>query len=107
MLVTKLLAAAAAHQHPALAEEGENHPESLDWRVEREKQRANIILTTTMWDITQKTCYVVDFNVVISVSVSSVSKHFQECLLLKFQVSSVTKNILLKLILRICKGYIT
>ena len=52
MLVTKLLATAATHQHPALAEEGENHPEPLDWRVEREEQRADLVLAT-MWDITQ------------------------------------------------------
>lgn len=44
MLVTKLLATAATHQHSALAEEGEDHPEPLDWGVEREKQRANLIL---------------------------------------------------------------
>ena len=73
MLVTKLLAAVATHQHPALAEEGENHPESLDWRVEREKQRANIILTTIMSDITQKTCYVVD----LTLSSQSVSARYQ------------------------------
>ena len=33
VLITQLLAAAPADQNPALAEEGENHPEPLDRRV--------------------------------------------------------------------------
>ena len=46
MLVPQLLAAAPAGQDAALAEEGEDHPEPLDWRVQGEEQRANLILDT-------------------------------------------------------------
>ena len=44
VLITQLLAATPADQHAALAEEGEDHPESLDRRVQREQQGANLIL---------------------------------------------------------------
>ena len=44
VLITQLLAAAPADQHAALAEEGEDHPESLDRRVQGEQQGANLIL---------------------------------------------------------------
>ena len=44
VLIPQLLAAAPAGQDPALAEEGEDHPEPLDWRVQGEEQGANLIL---------------------------------------------------------------
>ena len=44
VLVPQLLPAASAGQDPALAEEGEDHPEPLDWRVQGEEQGANLIL---------------------------------------------------------------
>ena len=44
VLIPQLLAAAPAGQDAALPEEGEDHPEPLDWRVQGEEQGANLIL---------------------------------------------------------------